>query len=139
MTKFQTAAMKLMKSSDGGTKEKPSTVKVADFVSEQVTDHKVPRKRQNLAGNIVHYGFGTSMGILFGLLNDRRDEKHILSGIAFGAGVWLFADNVMLPLLGIAKSPFKIALKDHAYALSAHLVYGSALSRALTEEKHLIH
>ena len=42
----------------------------------------------------------------------------------FGATVWLAADDITLPAVGLAEWPTEYPLSTHAYALASHLVYG---------------
>jgi len=51
--------------------------------------------------------------------------------VAFGAAVWMLADEVALPLLDLTPPPEAIPLSIHLYALTAHLVYGLATRRML--------
>ena len=46
------------------------------------------------------------------------------SGLAYGAAVWIGADEAFTPLLGLSKRPVEYPVSTHAYALSSHLVYG---------------
>ena len=46
------------------------------------------------------------------------------AGMPFGTAVWLLADEVTVPLLGLSKSPTQYPLSKHAYALASHCVYG---------------
>ncbi len=45
-------------------------------------------------------------------------------GAAFGAAVWLIADEASVPALGLTKAPAQIPVSTHVYALASHLVYG---------------
>jgi uncharacterized membrane protein YagU involved in acid resistance len=46
------------------------------------------------------------------------------SGAPFGAAVWLLADDITLPAVGLAKWPTQYPVSTHVYALASHLVYG---------------
>jgi putative membrane protein len=46
------------------------------------------------------------------------------AGLPFGAAVWLFADEIVVPALGLSKPATEYPLSTHAYALASHLVYG---------------
>lgn len=152
MTKFQAGAGELesalrKKESEGENKQKnkkeqseksdPATVKLANKISRNVAGHKIKEENKETAGSIVHYGFGTSVGALFGLLNLYLPQKKIASGLLYGVGVWAIADNVLVPLMGLSKGPLKQSFKTQAYALTSHLVYGGALSTLLKQEQKL--
>jgi uncharacterized membrane protein YagU involved in acid resistance len=46
------------------------------------------------------------------------------SGMPFGAAVWLAADDITVPAVGLTKWPTEYPLSTHVYALTSHLVYG---------------
>ena len=46
------------------------------------------------------------------------------AGLPFGAVFWAVADEVGVPLLGLAKGPTAYPVSTHVYALASHLVYG---------------
>ncbi len=107
-----------------GRKSQPATVKAAQTISENVFGRKLPRSRKRLAGEAVHYAMGASSGAIYGMAAEALPVTTAADGLAFGTAVWLLADEVSVPALGLSKSPRKIPLKIHLYALVSHLVYG---------------
>jgi putative membrane protein len=76
-------------------------------------------------GPVVHYSFGTLQGGLYGAALDRfAIEGGLLHGAAFGATLFVMADEVAVPALGLAGNPADSPLSSHIYALASHLVYG---------------
>lgn len=73
---------------------------------------------------LVHWNFGIGMGALYGMLRPAAGFPDWQGGALFGTGVWLFASNTMLPLLGISSGPSTQPLLTHTEELTAHLVYG---------------
>ncbi len=137
MTQAQTAWLKVDK---GDEAEKPkskeeqqkevgeqSTVKIADKVAQTVTHHAVPQEYKQTAGNTVHYAFGTAMGGVYGALSGLMEDAPFGTGVLFGMGLWLAADEFVLPYLGLAQRPQEKDLKEHAYEASMHAVYGLCL------------
>lgn len=104
---------------------KPATVKAADAISEQVVGHKIRRKQQKIAGEVVHYAMGGTTGALYGAVAELAPVVTASEGLAFGAAVWLLADEISVPALGFSKAPTKIPVSTHVYALASHLVYGA--------------
>lgn len=51
-----------------------------------------------------------------------------LGGLASGTGLWLLADELVVPLLSLAKGPTATPLPEHTHSLGAHLAYGVATS-----------
>ncbi|MEO7908080.1 MAG: DUF1440 domain-containing protein [Roseiflexaceae bacterium] len=81
-----------------------------------------------LLGQAVHWSFGVSMGALYGILRDTPDWPDLGGGLIFGASVWLFASELMLPLLGVAPGPTKSPVQKHAQEFGAHLLYGAVVA-----------
>jgi len=107
------------------SRAKPTTVKAADAISQQVLGRKVPKKQQKLAGEAVHYAMGTTSAAIYGTLAEYVPLVTVGEGMAFGTAVWLVADESSLPALGLSKPPSKIPLSTHVYAFASHLVYGA--------------
>lgn len=104
-----------------------STVTVANHLSRALRGRNVSERHKQLAGNLVHYGFGTINGGLFALLGDLLPLRMPLRGLAFGAGLWAAADETTLPALGFSGWWPDYPVSAHARGLAAHLVYGLSL------------
>lgn len=109
----------------GAASGDPANVKVAGLIYRTIARSSLPPERKLLAGRIVDYSFGTSLGVAFGAAG--RKAHPIRNGLLYGAAVWLIADELSLWLLGVAKSPWNYPLDTHVYALASHLVYGAGL------------
>jgi putative membrane protein len=107
-----------------GRKSEPATVKVAQSISKNVFGRKLPKSQKRLAGEAVHYAMGVTSGAIYGAVTETVPLTSAGDGLAFGAAVWLLADEVSLPALGFSKLPTKYPLSTHVYALVSHLVYG---------------
>jgi hypothetical protein len=101
-----------------------ATVKTAARVSSALFDHPLSEDEKKLAGPAVHYAFGTLVGGLYGAAAELAPSTTALRGMAFGAAVWLAADEVALPAFDLAKPPQEVPPEKHVYALASHLVYG---------------
>ena len=101
-----------------------ATVETAKAISENVFGHELQESEKEPAGAAVHYAFGTLSGGLYGALAELTPQVTTAAGLPFGAGVWLLADEVSVPLLGLSKGPTEYPVSTHAYALASHLVYG---------------
>jgi uncharacterized membrane protein YagU involved in acid resistance len=64
------------------------------------------------------------MGALYSMAAEVEPEVTRGLGTAFGSALFAFADELAVPLLGLAKRPTEYPLSSHASALAAHLVYG---------------
>jgi uncharacterized membrane protein YagU involved in acid resistance len=97
----------------------------ADALAQAATGQPLPSPLKPTAGSLVHYAFGGSVGALYGALSAASPPLAAGSGIPFGLTVWILADQLGMPMSGLAKPPSAYPLKDHASGLSAHLVYGA--------------
>ena len=126
MSEFQSLLSKLTEEEKNSKKKKdePATVKAAEEISEAVFDHKLKKSEKEPAGEAVHYAMGATSGLIYGIASEIAPMTTVGLGIPFGAAVWLVADDVVVPALGLAKPATEYPLSTHAYALSSHLVYG---------------
>jgi len=105
-------------------KEEDSTVKVAARLSELVRERPLDESEKPVAGNVVHYGFGAAMGLLYGVTAPALPLVSVGAGAAFGAAVWLGAHAMVVPALGLARSPLRQPFAKEALEFVLHLAYG---------------
>jgi uncharacterized membrane protein YagU involved in acid resistance len=128
MTRFQTFLSEL-DTRDEKEKEgegDDATIRAASAVSEAF-GHPLQEDEKKAAGTGVHYGFGTFMGGAYGVATELAPAVAVGRGFPFGTALWLGADEVAVPALGLSKAPSEIPLARHAGALAMHLVYGAIL------------
>lgn len=118
--------------------DEPSTEAVARLAVEAVTDEEPADSTRARLGQVVHWGYGAAVGGLYGLIRSDNEELDLPAGAGYGAALWLIGDEVMVPLLGLAKGPTANGLSSHAQALGAHLVYGVATSGATHALRRII-
>jgi uncharacterized membrane protein YagU involved in acid resistance len=102
-----------------------STMKVADTVAWLATGQHLSKQGKQKGGPIVHYAFGTFMGALYGTLAELSGSATAGAGTAFGTGLFIAADEVMVPALGLSKPPTQQPVSDQLTHYAAHLVYGA--------------
>ena len=128
MSQFQALVTKLAEAEEKQKSKKkteePATVKAAQEISEGVFGHKLTKSEKETAGEAVHYAMGASSGLIYGVAAEIEPLTTVGVGMPFGTAVWLIADDVVVPALGLSKAPTAYPLTTHAYALSSHLVYG---------------
>lgn len=105
-------------------KEEPANVKAAAEISKAVFDHKLTKSEKEPAGEAMHYAMGATSGLIYGVAAEVAPVTTVGAGLPFGAAVWLVADDIVVPALGLSKPVTEFPLSTHAYALSSHLVYG---------------
>ena len=135
-----------MKPSDGSQGEQGqdsqndenATVKAARAISKEVFGHDLQESEKEPAGAAVHYAFGTLSGGMYGALAEVTPQVTTAAGLPFGAGFWLLADEISVPLLGLAKPPTEYPVSTHVYALASHLVYGVTAEMSRRALRHIM-
>lgn len=92
----------------------------------QLINHQMPQRGTRTAlSEAVHWGTGIIGGATYGAALGQRQGP--LSGLLFGAGLWLVLDETITPLLGLQDGPRASDARMHAGRLGAHLAYGLGL------------
>jgi putative membrane protein len=105
----------------------PATEKAATAVITGVLGRRMSKDQKQRAGSATHYAFGASAGGFYGILAEAAPIATSGMGLLYGAGVWLAADEIAVPALGLSKPPQQHAPSTHVNALLAHLVFGFTL------------
>lgn len=101
-----------------------AAVRAASGVSELVFDHRLTKDEKETGGEIAHYVMGATSGAIYGVAAELLPEATVGAGLPFGAAVWVGADELVVPALGLSKWPTEYPLKTHVYSFVSHLVYG---------------
>lgn len=104
--------------------DEPANVKAAEAISENVFGHHLTKSEKEPAGEAMHWAMGAGSGLIYGLTSEIAPVSSVGFGVPFGAAVWLIADDVVIPALGLSKPVTEYPLSTHACALTSHLVYG---------------
>jgi putative membrane protein len=110
--------------------DEDATVKVANGIARWIFHRPLPEDKKPLAGNIVHYAFGASVGGLYGGLATVMPRLTLALGLPFGIAVWLGAHVIMVPVLGLAAPPTRQPPLKEALEFVLHLVYGAVTELA---------
>lgn len=105
-------------------KEEPATVKAAKEISEGLFDHRLTKSEKDKAGEAVHYAMGAGSGLIYGVAAEIEPLTTVGAGLPFGTAVWIVADDLVVPALGLSKPITEFPFSTHAYGLSSHWVYG---------------
>ena len=96
----------------------------AQAIAGVLLGRRLTHEELRVAAPFLHYSFGATMGALYGAYAERRPVD--AAGAAFGTTVWLAADEIAMPLLGLSEDTTRRPLEMHLQSLAAHLVYGAA-------------
>jgi uncharacterized membrane protein YagU involved in acid resistance len=110
-----------------GTAENDATVRVGTAAYRAMTNRTPGRATRSWLGTAVHYAFGGAMGAWYAAMAERVPTVRALHGVAYGTAVWVVADEIVMPILGLSRGPRQLPGDVHAYALAGHWVYGATL------------
>ncbi|HET8783430.1 MAG TPA: DUF1440 domain-containing protein [Pyrinomonadaceae bacterium] len=123
---------------EGKENQDDATVETAKVISRNVFGHELQEPEKKPAGAAVHYAFGTATGGLYGAMAEVAPQVTTGAGLPFGAVFWMTADEVAVPLLGLAKGPSAYPVSTHLYALASHLVYGVTAELSRRAVRHVL-
>src|SRR5690348_22923 len=89
----------------GSSQEENATVKTAETISRNLFGHELSDQEKQIAGPVVHYGYGSVIGAIYGGMTELLPITGAGFGLPFGAALWLLGDEVAVPALGLAKAP----------------------------------
>lgn len=93
-------------------------------MSELVFNQHLTKSEKETAGTVAHYAMGVTSGAIYGAVAEALPAATACEGTAFGAAVWLFADEGVVPALGLSRNPSEFPASIHTYSIASHLVYG---------------
>jgi hypothetical protein len=108
-----------------------ATVRVGTVTYRAVTGMTPDRATRSWLGTVVHYAFAGTVGACYAVAAERLPSIRAGYGTAYGTAVWIVADEMIMPLLGLSRGPRQLPAGVHAYALAGHWVYGLTLESAL--------
>jgi hypothetical protein len=91
--------------------------------------HRKKETKQDILAAVLHFGFGASMGAVFGLLRRIVHPPLVtpLPGMIFATLVWAVSYKGWLPALGILPPPEHDRPGRPPVMVAAHWVYGATL------------
>ena len=98
--------------------------RTANIIAAKVFDQRLSEEEKHAGGAVAHYLFGAATGAIYGATSELLPGTRVGAGAPFGAAVWLVADEMVVPALGLSKAPHQFRLSTHATALASHVVYG---------------
>jgi hypothetical protein len=99
-------------------------------------DQATPRELHHAMDQVLHLGFGASLGVLYALLTQRRRESAFSRGLVFGGAAYLLGSGVVIPALGAARPLWRARPREQLVNAAAHLVYGLVTALVADELFH---
>ena len=137
MTLFQTGWSKAQKelshkestketenSKQKSSQDEPSTIKVANAISEASLHRALRPNEKEPASYAVHFAFGTLMGGIYGVSSEYLKAARFGHGLLHGLGLWAGADAAVLPAMHLSQPVTERSGGELAYEVLAHAVYG---------------
>ncbi len=104
------------------------TMQAADtFASHAPGGRHLSYKERQQGGAVVHYLFGTLMGVAYGTTVEFWKLPALGFGTLFGTALWAGTDLVSIPAVGFAKWPVEEPAAAHLTHCMAHVLYGTSM------------
>jgi uncharacterized membrane protein YagU involved in acid resistance len=110
------------------TENQNANEKAAQLLARATIKRRLSDRELSIAAPLVHFSFGAAMGALYGAYAGTVPQAR-RSGTTLGSALWLTADEIAMPLLGLSRSTLERPLEMHCQSLAAHLVYGAMTER----------
>jgi putative membrane protein len=107
-----------------GEQSDPATLKLAKRLSREFLHREIPDEKVQAAEAIMHYGFGTVMGGVYGGLSEYIPQTKAGFGSAYATMLFAGADEIAVPLAGLSAKANEVPLSSHVLGFTAHMVYG---------------
>ena len=114
-----------------GRAEDDAAVRAGTAALTAVTGTIPSPETRRASGVAAHYAFSAMTGALYGLLSAAFPAIRAGRGTLYGAAVWIAADEIVTPALGLARPRRSQSAALQAYTLTGHLVYGCTLDTVL--------
>ena len=102
-----------------------STERLAQTAAVGLGGAALDRDAKEKAGTGVHYAFGLSAGAAYGVAAEVFPLATRGTGIPYGAAIWLLADEVVVPALGLSKTAEEYSTPVHIVSLASHIAFGA--------------
>lgn len=107
-----------------------STAAMGRILYEQVTGNEPPQETKTVLSYVIHWILSMLVSGLYGAARPGAGMLDIPGGLATGTALWLFGDEMLMPLAGLTKGPTAYPPELHAHGWGAHAAYGIASSAA---------
>lgn len=105
-----------------------STAAIGRIAFERLLGRSPSDRTKEALSWAVHFTYGVSVAALFAAI--RRRPRIVRDGFWYGAALWLFGDELAVPLLGLADKPTAYHPTHHAQAFAQHVAFGIATAAA---------
>ena len=111
------------------TEHQNSNEIAAQALARPLLGRSLKRDELAVAAMLVHYSFGAAAGALYGAWVERARRERFRSGLGLGSALWITADEIAMPVLGLSGPTTRRPLEMHLQSFFAHVVYGLVAER----------
>jgi putative membrane protein len=101
-----------------------ATRSATQAISRHIFRKPLSAQEMDTAAPALHYAIGTVMGALYGVAAEWFPRIGAGRGTLYGGAVWLLADEIAMPALGLLGPVTKTPLSSQLGALASHMSYG---------------
>jgi hypothetical protein len=95
----------------------------AQAIACRVIDRPLTRAELRIGAALAHYTFGMAVGAAYGAYVEYL-RRRPGSGLGLGTALWITADEIAMPVLGLSGPTTRRPLEMHLQSFAAHIVYG---------------
>jgi uncharacterized membrane protein YagU involved in acid resistance len=97
----------------------------AQAIATTIRGRPLTREELKVAAPLAHFSFGAALGAIHGAASGDNHDFSFARGAAFGAMVWLLADEIAMPLTGLSRPTTQRSLERHLQSFVSHMVFGT--------------
>ncbi len=112
-----------------GARPSDAPATVADKAKRRLGRGRVKRRHKPIVNQAMHWGYGVSWGVPYGIVAGRLPVGPEISGPAYGMLVW-GAGLAIQPAAGVAEPPWRRSAASLGSEALLHLVYGIGAAAA---------
>jgi uncharacterized membrane protein YagU involved in acid resistance len=100
------------------------TMRVADMLGVK---HRLKQEHRTGLTMLAHFGYGASVGTLFGVIAPRQSSRAIPAGVGYGLLVWAGSYLGILPTMELHRPAHREPHERNLLMIAAHVVWGAVL------------
>jgi uncharacterized membrane protein YagU involved in acid resistance len=101
----------------------------AQAVATATVHRRLTPRELSIAAPALHFAFGAAVAAAYGAALHRADPRDRRTGVLLGVALWLLADEIAMPVIGLSRSTRERPLEMHLQSFVAHLAYGLMTER----------
>jgi hypothetical protein len=106
--------------------DESTTAAIGRIGYQAVTGQAPSDETKETLSYLVHWGISMLAGGAYGAVRGPAALPDLTGGLALGIGLWLFGDELAMPLLGLGDGPAAYPPAVHTHGFGAHIPFGLA-------------